>query len=356
MRSALPGMPEDRSQNLVRSALQLLALGGLILASLWIVRPFVVATVWASVLAVSTWPLLLSVQAYLFDKRSLAIFVMTSILLVVLLLPFYLAITGIAANVEQLSNLKTYLANPKLPALPSWLLRLPIVGESLAARWRELALAGPDELHKKLEPLLRTLTMWFLTQVGSISLLLVQIILTVIITAILYSKGEDAGRTVENFIERLTDSTGHNILRLATNAIRGVALGVVVTAVLQTFFAGIGLVVVGVPFAAILTGAMFILAIAQVGPAPILIGAVVWTYAELGAIWGTSLLIWSIGCCTFDNILRPFLIKRGADLPLLLIFTGVIGGLISFGAIGLFIGPVVLAIAYSLLAEWLSMS
>jgi len=112
--------------------------------------------------------------------------------------------------------------------------------------------------------------------------------------------------------------------------------------------------VVGVPFAAFLTALIFVLAIAQIGPAPVLIGAVIWTYSRNGVIWGTGLLVWSIFCGTFDNVVRPMLIKRGADLPQLLIFAGVIGGLIGFGVIGLFIGPVVLAVAYTLLVDWVS--
>ena len=101
---------------------------------------------------------------------------------------------------------------------------------------------------------------------------------------------------------------------------------------------------------------IFILAVAQVGAAPVLIPAVIWVYARSGAVWGTVFLVWAIFCVTFDNFLRPLLIKRGADLPLLLIFAGVIGGLVAFGVIGLFIGPVVLAVAYTLLVEWVSES
>jgi len=99
---------------------------------------------------------------------------------------------------------------------------------------------------------------------------------------------------------------------------------------------------------------MFILAIAQIGPGPVLIGSVIWVYSKDGVVWGSVLLGWAIFCVTFDGFLRPLLIRRGADLPLLLIFVGVIGGLIAFGVIGLFIGPVVLAVAYTLLVEWVT--
>jgi predicted PurR-regulated permease PerM len=99
---------------------------------------------------------------------------------------------------------------------------------------------------------------------------------------------------------------------------------------------------------------MFMLCIAQIGPGLVLIPAVIWVYSTRGGVWGTGFLVWAIFCGTLDNVLRPMLIKRGADLPILLIFTGVIGGLIAFGVIGLFIGPVVLAVGYTLLVEWVS--
>jgi len=143
-------------------------------------------------------------------------------------------------------------------------------------------------------------------------------------------------------------------VHLAAQAVRGVALGVVVTAIVQSGLAGIGLAIAGVPFATLLTALMFILAVAQVGPAPVLIPAVIWVYAKSGGVWGSVFLVWAAFCGLLDNFLRPVLIRRGADLPLLVIFTGVIGGLIAFGVIGLFIGPVVLAVAYTLLADWVS--
>ena len=97
---------------------------------------------------------------------------------------------------------------------------------------------------------------------------------------------------------------------------------------------------------------MFLLGVAQIGPTPVLLGAVVWAYWSSGPFWGTAMLVWSIGTGTFDNILRPILIKRGADLPLILIFAGVLGGLLAFGLVGLFVGPVVLAVTYTLLEAW----
>jgi predicted PurR-regulated permease PerM len=141
---------------------------------------------------------------------------------------------------------------------------------------------------------------------------------------------------------------------LAGQAIRAVALGVVVTAVVQSTLAGIGLAVAGVPYAAVLTAIALILCIAQLGPTLVLAPAVGWLYWTGDPVWGTVLLVWTILVGSMDNFLRPFLIKRGADLPLLLIFVGVIGGLISMGIIGLFVGPTVLAVTYRLLESWIA--
>src|SRR6185369_3815284 len=169
-----------------------------------------------------------------------------------------------------------------------------------------------------------------------------------------YANGEAAVHTANGFARRLAGARGEQVVHLAAMAVRAVALGVVVTAVVQSLLAGLGLVVAGVPFAGFFTALMFVLGIAQIGAGPVLLGAVIWVYAKQGAGVGTIFLVWAIFCTVLDNFLRPLLIKRGADLPLLLIFAGVIGGLVAFGIIGLFIGPVLLAVAYTLLMDWIA--
>src|SRR4029453_9068532 len=123
----------------------------------------------------------------------------------------------------------------------------------------------------------------------------------------------------------------------------GGAPGVVVTALIQSALAGLGLWVCGVPHPGLLTAAIFVLCIAQLGPFPVLIPAMIWMFSNQSIGWALAFLIWSIPGGIMDNFLRPILISRGVDLPLLLIIGGVIGGLIAFGVIGLFVGPVVLA-------------
>jgi predicted PurR-regulated permease PerM len=129
---------------------------------------------------------------------------------------------------------------------------------------------------------------------------------------------------------------------------------VVVTALVQTALVGLGLWVCGVPHPGLLTAVTFVLCIAQLGPIFVLLPAVIWMYANASAGWATALLIWSIPVGLLDNFLKPILISRGVDLPILLIFAGVIGGLIAFGVIGLFLGPVILAVTYKSLGTWIA--
>jgi predicted PurR-regulated permease PerM len=182
--------------------------------------------------------------------------------------------------------------------------------------------------------------------------MLVQFLMVVAFSAILYANGEGAARGVRRFARRLAAERGENSVILAGQAIRAVALGVGVTAVVQTVLAAIGLLVAGVPFAGLLSAAILMLCIAQLGPALVLFPAVGWLYWTGESTWGTVLLAWSLVVSLLDNVLRPVLIKKGADLPLLLIFAGVIGGILGFGLIGIFVGPVVLAVTYTLLEAW----
>ena len=188
---------------------------------------------------------------------------------------------------------------------------------------------------------------------GSLGWLLVQFLLTLAIAAVMYAKGESAADGLLRFGRHLAGEPGDRVVRLAAQAIRGVALGVVVTAAVQAALAGIGLAVAGVPFASLLAVVAFVLCIAQLGPLLVLAPA---RRVALLAGWGgaaTGLLLWTLVVVLLDNVLRPFLMTKGADLPMLLMFAGVIGGLLAFGLIGIFVGPVVLAVSYTLLLAWI---
>lgn len=347
-------MEPDLRHDLTRTVLAILIMGGLIAASIWILRPFLAAIIWSTMIVVTTWPVLRSLQSRLWGKRWLATAVMTAALLLVFVAPFSVAIGTIVANASEIVDWTSRLSHVTLPPPPGFVENIPIVGEKAANVWREYAAKGPEEIAESVRPYATHAASWFVAEVGSFGLVSLQFVLTVIISAILYTTGEDAARWVRRFGRRLAGERGDQVVRLAGQAIRGVALGVVVTALVQSVMGGIGLAIAGVPFAAVLTAVMFMLALAQIGPLPVLVGGLIWLWYQGSTAWFVALLVWTIVVVSLDNILRPVLIKRGADLPLLLIFSGVIGGLFAFGLLGLFVGPVLLAVAYTLLDAWVA--
>jgi predicted PurR-regulated permease PerM len=246
------------------------------------------------------------------------------------------------------------LPTAKIPPPPDWVSGIPLVGDKISERWTDVAVAGTGELLTRLQPFMNDAAKWLAGAFGSVGIFAIEFLLTVVIAAILYAQGEAAREGLIRFGRRLAGDRGESIVLLAGQAIRAVALGVVVTALVQTVLAGLGLAVAGIPFAGLLTAVILMLCIAQIGPVIVLVPAVIWLFWKDATGWGVALLVWTVIVGMLDNVLRPMLIRRGADLPLLLIFAGVIGGLIAFGIIGLFVGPVVLAVSYTLLKEWLA--
>jgi predicted PurR-regulated permease PerM len=182
---------------------------------------------------------------------------------------------------------------------------------------------------------------------------MMHMLITVVVAGILYTKGEVAVDFVRRFFNRLAGQRGLAAVKLAGQAIRAVALGIVVTAVVQSGLGGIGLWIAGVPAAGILTALMVMLCLAQLGPFLPMLAGVVWLFQNDMKLAAAVLLVWSVLVAMLDNLLRPLLIKRGVNLSLLLILVGVLGGLFAFGIVGLFIGPVILAVTHTLLKAWI---
>jgi len=344
---------EGRS-DLTRTNLAVLFVAGLIAACFWILRPFLPALIWATTLVVATWPVMLRVQHRLWNRRGLAVAIMTLALLLVFVVPFWLAITTIIDNFDRVVEWGTSLKSFKLPPPPEWLATIPLFGERTAQFWESIAASGIEPLVARAAPYAGDAASWFVAALGGLGIVFVQFLLTMAIAATLYAGGERAAGIAQRFGYRLAGERGEQSVRLAGQAIRSVALGVVVTAVLQSVLGGIGIALAGVPFAAVLTAFMFMLCIAQLGPLPVLVPVVIWLYWSGASGWGTFVLVWTIIVGSLDSVLRPLLISKGAHLPLVLLLAGVIGGLIAFGLVGIFLGPVVLAVGYTLLQSWMA--
>jgi predicted PurR-regulated permease PerM len=349
MKPAAPAVSD-----VAHATLAVIFIVALAVASFWVLLPFLMSLLWASLIVIATWPAMQGLQARLGDRRGLAVTIMTLAILLEVLAPLTVAVFTIVDHAEGIVAKVQALAAAPLPAPPAWVERIPVAGGKLAVKWRETAALGPEERLALATPYTGRVLQWFADQAGSIGLTLMQFLLTTIVAAIMYANGETVRSGILGFARRLAGAEGEAAAVLAGKAARGVALGVVVTAIVQTALGGAGLFIAGVPGASLLTALMLMLCLAQIGVGPVLLPAVGWLYWKGSTGMGTVLLVFAVLALTVDNVLRPLLIKKGADLPLILIFAGVIGGLVAFGVVGLFVGPVVLAIASTLLRAWVS--
>jgi predicted PurR-regulated permease PerM len=335
VRSTADALPSG--SDLIRPVLGLLALLGLIAVSVWVLRPFIPPAIWAATIVIATWSLMRRVQGWLWNSRWLATSVGT-----------------VVENADTVSGWLRSLAQLPRSDPPQWLGSVPVVGARLVSMWTELGETGLSALLAKITPYVGTFAGQALKQAGIIGSLGAEFVFTVILCAVLYLHGESAADHVLSLARRLAGDRGVRTAYLAAASVRGVAMGVVVTALVQSALAALGLAVVGIPAVTLLTAVMVLLSIAQIGTLPVLIPATLWVFWSGQTGWGIALALWTLFVGTIDNVLRPWLIRQGADLPLLLIFAGVIGGLLAFGLIGLFIGPVVLAVTYTLFEAWIA--
>ena len=341
------------SRDLPRTTLGILFIVGMIVLCAVIVRPFAASTVWAATLVLATWPWMKRLEKFFGGRRAAAVTVMTLGLLLVFMIPLSMAVAAIARNAEAILALPDAISAFRIPAPPDWLADIPLVGGAASDEWRRHIGAGNPEIVAMLRPYAKSIAAWFLEAAGGFGLGLMHILLTIALAAILYARGEDAAGWCRRFGRRLADARGEEAVVLAGMAIRGVALGVVVTALAQAVLTGIGLAIAGVPQPALLAAVALLLCLAQLGPGLVIFPAVIWLFVIGQTLPAIVLLVIGVPTVLLDNVLRPILIKRGADLPLLLILVGVIGGLLAFGMIGLFVGPVILAVTHTLLEHWI---
>ncbi len=338
------------SRDLPRIAFGVLLIAALLGGSLYVLLPFLPALLWATMIVVATWPLMLRIEALVGGRRGVATVVCTLLLLLIVFAPLVAAVVTVVDHADALKEV--HVTEFRLPPPPAWVGNVPLVGERVVAFWDEVARGGAEGLLVRVAPYAGKAGTWLVGQIGTAGGLALHLVFTVIICAILYATGETAARGVRRFFSRLLGEQGDATVVLAGASIRAVALGIVVTALVQTTLGGLGLLVAGTPAVALFVAAMFVLCIAQLGPMLPMLGAVGWFYYTGQNVTATLLLVWTVLVGSIDNVLRPMLIRRGANLPLLLIMAGVIGGLFAFGIVGLFVGPVVLAVSYTLLGSW----
>lgn len=344
---------EKNTYDLLKLILNLLLIGLLIILTYRVVEAFLFGFFWAVMVVITTWPLMINIQQRLFNKRWLSLLVMTLILSFVCVIPFFLIISSVAQNGHYLIEWAKTLQSKELPTF-DWLNNIPMFGTELHQKWLELIKTDGSDLITSIQPYIGTVIGWLLEQATNIGLFIFHGGVMIIFSLLLFLKGESITKYVYLFANRLSKQYGATTVTLAGQSIRAVALGVVVTAITLALIGGLSFILTNMPFPGILTLILFICCVAQIGPVIVMLGCIIWQFWDGHTTSGIILIVVAIVLTTLDSVMRAFLIKKGADLPFLLILFGVIGGLLGFGIMGLFIGPVVLALAYKLIQTWIN--
>lgn len=324
----------------------------IIIGAFWVLAPFLAALMFAAILCLTTWPLFVWVETRVKGRTTLAAVLTTLILAAAVLLPMaYLAAT-IADGVTQLLAFFSawFAAGDWSP--PAWLATLPLVGEPADAYWRKLA-AGQGELSRLGQQLFEPTRKLLLAAVRLIGQGLLELTLVVFIAFFFYRDGRALVAHLTRLAEKVGGELGARMMVLARSTIMGVMIGIVGTAAAQALLALIGFLIAGVPAPLLLAGAVFFLSMVPVGPPLIWGGAAWWLYSHDATGMAIFMLIWGVAVISsVDNLIKPILISRTASLPILLIALGVFGGVLAFGFVGIFLGPVILALALTLIAGW----
>src|SRR3954469_17377690 len=337
---------------LLERAILLLLFGGLILGVVAVLRPFATAILFGTILAIAAWPLReLLLRCGL--KRGLAATLLLLLALAVVAVPLIAVAPGLGDRLTQGANgLRDYFAGA--PQLPPRLADLPIVGERLTKLWNNVML-GQGGIRVVLEPYSDTLRQTFVGAAGALAQSVLQIILALVVATFFWVGGDVLAVVLREILRKLGGQTTDAMLDAAAGAVRSVAYGVVGTAAIQALIMAIGLLLAGVPGAILLAFMTLLLALSQIG-APLIIaiwaGAAVWLFGQDQQAWGVFMIFWGLVVTVIDNFIKPFLIGAGVAMPLSLTILGVFGGFVAFVFLGLFIGPTLLAVAFTLLNAW----
>ena len=326
----------------------------LIVGCLTVLYPFLAALLWAAILVSVTWPAFMRLDRVLGGRRNLAATAMTLAVAVVLIAPFAAVAVGLADNAAQLSEAAGGILGRGLPDAPGWLARIPLVGDSLQGYWQGLAHDG-DRLTEELKRLLPSAQGALLAVSKTFGQGLLQLVLSVFIAFFLFRDGEAVEHRLAAVVSMLAGERGKRLLIIARGTVTGVVYGILGTALAQGVLAGIGFAIAGVPGALLLGLATFFLSVVPVGPPLIWVGAAFWLFQQGDLGWAIFVALWGFFVVSMvDNIIKPLIISRGSSLPFALVVLGVLGGVVAFGLIGVFLGPVLLAVGYCLLNEWSS--
>jgi predicted PurR-regulated permease PerM len=329
-----------------------LLIGGVAIGCVAVLYPFFSALLWAGILVFTTWPVHEWIREHLHLKRTFAALVMVGLTAVVLVLPIALAAPGGSDDVSHLRHAIEDALRGGLPGAPDWLLDIPLVGPSLFALWDHWA-ADIGALLEALRPFLGVVLEGGLSVVLGIANGVVMFLLALFVAFFFYFYGEPVATRLRLILHRVAGDQADRLAEVTGATVRGVVYGIVGTAVVQGILTAFGLWLSGVPRPLLLGGVAGFLSVLPIGAPVVWIPAALWLLGTGHIAWGIFLGVYGVVAVSgADSIIRPWFIARGAHLPFLLTILGVLGGVLAFGLLGIFLGPVLLGVGFTLMNEW----
>lgn len=338
----------------VELAIRLSVLALLIYLALTLILPFLTIAIWSVVLAVALYPLYERLVALLGGWRRLAAVLLTFVCLLVVIGPATWLVLGLIDSIRALSD-RLDLSTLAVPLPREWVKSWPLVGDQIYQFW-DLASNNLRSALAKIAPHLKPVGSSVLSIATDAGTGALKFFVAIIIAGFLYPAGPVLADLIKGFARKLDAERGEEFVRLAAATIRTVSRGVIGISALQAFLAGVGLMIAGVPGASLITSAVLILGIIQIGPSIIIIPLIVWSWIAMEPTAALLFTAYMVPVNLLDNILRPFVMARGLGTPMLVIIIGVIGGTISYGITGLFLGPIILAVIWELSMAWIKES
>jgi predicted PurR-regulated permease PerM len=334
----------------IELALRLGALALIIYWSILVIRPFVEIIAWSIILAVSLYPAFDRTAALLRGRRKLAAVLVTMACLMIVVGPATWIALGVVDGLRTLSE-QLEAGNISVPEPAEFVRRWPLIGEPLYQFW-DLAFTNLREALNTIVPHLRPYGTKLLGMAGSAGTGALEFLVSVIVAGLLLSPGPSLIAAIKEFSRKIDARRGETFVEMAGATIRTVSRGVIGISLLQALLAGFGLFMAGVPGASLITFAVLVLGIIQIGPAIVLIPVIIWSWMTMETSAALLFTAYMIPVNLLDNVLKPIVMGRGLTTPLPIILVGVIGGTIAHGIVGLFLGPIILAVCWELLVAW----
>jgi predicted PurR-regulated permease PerM len=332
----------------------LIRVGLLALLIIWtfvIIRPFVPILTWSAVLAVAFYPAFSWLARILGDRPKLAAVILTLFTLGVVIGPAtWLGVSAVQGVKDLASQISS--GDLALKSAPEWLKTWPLIGPQIYALWDQ-AYTNIRAVISEVAPYLKPLATTMLSLVGDAGVGTLQFLVSVFVAGFLFPFGPQLVAASRAFLFRIVPEQSEHFLDLAGATIRAVAQGVIGVAIIQSLLAGIGFKFAGVPSAGLLAFIALLLSIVQIGPSLVLLPVVVWIWTDKDVTTALVLTVYFVIVAFLDNILKPLVMGRGLGTPTLVILIGVIGGTLAHGIIGLFIGPIILSVAWELAGAWI---